>query len=1056
MLYHYLPKKRADQIRRFLSATLIVAVLGLGAPAQIVIADDTTTDASSTPAITVDQSTPPADEAPQETPSATTNDETTPTETEASVPSPSTEVSTTTVTTGDAMSEADVITTVNTNTVETEPAEDASSTPPSTTETDTVSIDKSASTTPATLVEKTETLPLTDEATSEESVDEATSGETDVTNENEADVENTVETEAQTGDNAVESNGSANISTGNAFSGANIINVVNTNTLNSSGLLLLLNNFFNTSGDLDLRDMYFPSVGSDSTTDVKTQNAPSNNDCYTDTCGIGTTIATENTNSASITNDVVVRAQTGGNSATGTDASINTGDAYAAANVVNIANTNIVDSNYLVLEVNDFNNWFGDLVLPSRNALGKAFGFGGEKNNDEPGSAASNVTNENSATIENTISTNASTGGNEADAASSTADITTGGANATANVTNVVNQNMFNSDSFMVIFRIYGNWAGSVFGAPKGLSWEETPNGVVLFNDSAGGATNPASHTADSVQNDNSAAISNNINVIALTGDNKATGDENASVNTGDAYAATNVVNVANSNIVGKNWVLAVVNVFGDWNGNIAFGKPDLWVGGMAKTKTYPVEPGTWMTYHFTVMNRGDADATNVVVTDSLDLDHVGYRKPASAEAQGPRLMWHIDKIAPGETVELELPAQVKMNTPVGTFPVNNTIHVQSAENDQNTADNTETVSFDVYHAGSILKKGVTYTPDPDLTISKTNDTEGGIMASSTVNYTVTIGNNGGPAYHSILVDDIRNEQGDLINEQTWNLDEIHPNEEITVNYSIFFSASTTPGGYINYAQVHAVGRNESLDPFYGWFADSPVASSTITILGPKPEIVWDPGAIDTPHNNTHPVIEHASAERILDGGATHINQILARDRKTVVAMLTNPFQSPPGSQENTETKGTESTENPPVAEFDSSKVCRLEKSNPVSSAMFALGIGAGNNHTDSGQEAPLDALIYLSLAYLTMYLLYATFMKVAHKRSFHGLDPVEGALALFANGTTVAYIGALFSGITGVLTPLIVIDVALITAALAFHYHGTVEHYFSQTAKALRFTSFL
>ena len=91
------------------------------------------------------------------------------------------------------------------------------------------------------------------------------------------------------------------------------------------------------------------------------------------------------------------------------------------------------------------------------------------------------------------------------------------------------------------------------------------------------------------------------------------------------------------------------------------------------------------------------------------------------------------------------------------------------------------------------------------------------------------------------MVDTLKNEAGETVNEQKWELDTILPNEQITVTYQTVFSASTTPGIYTNYARLETVGRHPSLEPFLGHYVYSNEASTSVTVLA-MPE--WGVGGV--------------------------------------------------------------------------------------------------------------------------------------------------------------------------------------------------------------------
>src|SRR3989338_1809204 len=321
----------------------------------------------------------------------------------------------------------------------------------------------------------------------------------DVSIDNEGVVENEATTTAATGENNASSTSETEITTGDAYASANVVSVVNLNLVESNGFLYLLNNFLQSLGHIDLR-LFTPS------------ETPPDNPCGTPTCDdLASTLSVETENDALISNVVIVRSSTGSNSATGSDALINTGNAYAGANVVNIANTNIINSNYLLFAFNNFGGWDGDLIFPNSDFFSSFFTssfLGG----------GANVSNTNSANIENEVETSAETGENGAEGDGSL--IETGNALAGSNVTNVVNTNLFNSPTFFVVFRIFGNWNGSVFNAPEGISWVETPSGLELFStdqDSENNMVSDGNMDLD-VETNNTANIRNNVKVFAISG----------------------------------------------------------------------------------------------------------------------------------------------------------------------------------------------------------------------------------------------------------------------------------------------------------------------------------------------------------------------------------------------------------------------------------------------------------------------------------------------------------------------------------------------------------
>lgn len=652
---------------------------------------------------------------------------------------------------------------------------------------------------------------------------------TTVSNLNDAEVGNSATTTAETGDNAATStDAGALIETGQAIAAANIVNVVNTNIINSLGFLILLSALFGGS-TFDLRLLDFsswlnPAPEGPEAVSEGGEEEEGGSPCSPSICGVGNAqLTASSTNNAVIENDVVVRAETGGNSAGagGGSAVVSTGNAYASANVINVANTNIIDSNYLLLALNNFGDFSGDIVFPGIEFFTALLSQGG----GTPANVA--VSNNNTAEVENMVAVGADTGGN---AATSTdgALIDTGNAVADANVVNQVNTNLFGGTSLYILLRVHGDWSGNIFGLPPGLAWSQTAAGIEIYSTGEGADTNPPRYQSLTATNDNTASISNNISVYALTGENQVSAEGgDALIETGDAYAAANVVNVANTNVIGQNWMLAVFNIFGNWSGNLSFGRPDLWVGARAESPNNPLQPGSEVTYHFTVTNFGDAEATDVMLENEFDgglLSIDGGDEPLN-----------LGTLAPGESTEVSYTAEVSTSLGYGETPVMLETTVVSNETDNNPTDNTERLSLVARRVLPLILSTFRLGPGgeensqrADLELVKSTSVEE-TVASSTVDYTIVVTNHGASAYEAVLVDVLLDPDGVEISRQDWDLDEIYPDEEITVTYTVVYDGATKPGVYTNEAQVLAMDEWSYEDDAYA-SANSNVATASVVV----------------------------------------------------------------------------------------------------------------------------------------------------------------------------------------------------------------------------------
>jgi hypothetical protein len=732
-------------------------------------------------------------------------------------------------------------------------------------------------------------------------------------NNNEGDVASLSETVSATGENQAEGGVSlATVSTGHAVSTASVINVVNTNIFNSEGLVLFLNQLF--GGGLDLREYdlsYFFGQPVDCETNPMILSCRNSSD-----------LNVINTNLATVTNSVIVRSSTGLNTASSTEggvANIETGDAYSAANVLNLVNTNLINSNYLLVSFNNFGNLDGDITLPNSNFFSQLLSRGGVL----PDMNSSSVTahNDNSAFFTGTTTTNAETGNNIASTTGTGAgEVTTGNAYSSSDTYNQLNETQVGGTSVFLLFRVWGDWTGDIQGLPPGMSWLETPSGIVLMSDgpqcsnnldddndgftdsfdatchtngSAGneftydpyGTSESSPQCSNGIDDDsdgfidkddescniedhgeivyepylreispngeynssnvlasstNTANVHNDVQVYALTGENQAiTENATSTITTGDAYAAANVVNLINTNIIGRNWIFAIFNVFGDWDGNISFGRPDLWIGAVAET-TNPTLPGSEVVYQFTVTNRGDVDAENVVLEAEFDENMLTFSGDGlNTNNASSSIQWNLGRIARGETKEFRYTAQVSQ-LPSGTSAtVPLRASVRGALNDNNEVDNSEAVTIVVSSPDQSPAQGSSgggggggggggspgligstsgssaLIADPKISITKSANMATSTVATTTikVDYKVVVYNDksAGPAYRGLLTDTMYDPSGEVMYNKSWNLDTIAPGDQITLTYTIEYGTSTIAGLYNNIARVTGKSGSNTL-----------------------------------------------------------------------------------------------------------------------------------------------------------------------------------------------------------------------------------------------------
>jgi len=601
----------------------------------------------------------------------------------------------------------------------------------------------------------------------------------------------------------------SSINTGDAVTAINISNVVNTTLINSDGLISLLNLFAPLIGNVNLSMFNFQTT------------------CAL--CSTGSITATNN-NSTTINNSLAAGATTGNNTISNSGsstASITTGNAEAAGNLINIANSNFINSNYLLLVMNNFSSMNGDIILP-----GQSF-FNAANSTTSSQSADGSLTNNNTSTIANGLDVNADTGGNTA---TGTSTVTTGAATAISNAINLTNTNITASEPIFILVRVFGTWNGNILGTPPGLFWTQTPDGLLL----AGSETKDLLANSDSnssVTNNNAATVQNDVHVYALTGANKIDNSNgSASISTGNATAVGNTINIVNTNIVGQNVLLALINIFGNWQGNLTFGAPDVWVGAQADVSSNPLIAGAKIHYHITVANRGSATATNIKVT-SADMN-AGFAEVSDsgtgAAASGTNaLSWTIPSLAAGASrvINFEETMDAPASNP-GQF--SEQVSAVEQETDANMKDNTDTLSF---ATGWILTGN---QHGSELRIAETNSATTTLAPGSIVHYNLNFTNTdrGGIAYGTTVRQTLYDPMGNIVGSGSWPIGRINPGDIFGIKFDIQFPGTLHTGYYISKATLEGTDA-------YG-FAHA-VASSSVYIVNPADQQNRTPTIVNVP-----------------------------------------------------------------------------------------------------------------------------------------------------------------------------------------------------------------
>ncbi len=305
-------------------------------------------------------------------------------------------------------------------------------------------------------------------------------------------------------------------------------------------------------------------------------------------------------NDGKINNDLNVTADTGNNAAnenTG-NGSIVTGNANVAATLVNLLNTTIINGDLWITVADIFGNLQGNINIPAMASYFSGVVGGGlalDAGNLTTGSDSLNtiavdiddvetfdVTND--AKIKTAVNATANTGNNDTISNTGGGSINTGNASVAASNVTLANTTIEGGNWGLFVVNALNGFLGFLVGdngSVKALSQDETIREITAYNDTTGAnSVNTIAVTDEQTRTttvDNDATITNTITALANTGDNDANRNTGQGIiSTGDAAITASAINIANTTVKDGSLFIAVVNVFGDWFGELFYGGSSL------------------------------------------------------------------------------------------------------------------------------------------------------------------------------------------------------------------------------------------------------------------------------------------------------------------------------------------------------------------------------------------------------------------------------------------------------------------------------------------------
>jgi uncharacterized repeat protein (TIGR01451 family) len=634
-----------------------------------------------------------------------------------------------------------------------------------------------------------------------------------VTIDNTANVTTNSTSAAGSGTNAITgASGPATIVTGNTYSGAFSVNLVNTTVLGSNVQFFVLNIDQAQTGDIDLNALWKSISEQMGTNGVTTALADN-----------GTVVSVNNTANANLS--VASQSVSGNNSITGASgpATIATGNSYSAADMFNLINTTLMGSHVLFGVINIYNSLTGDIIIPNMARMLESATASGSL----PPPSSLTVTNT-AAVTGGTVNATADSGTNSAQSSGANS-MTTGPAVAQGSAATVANS----LDLYTALYRVLVNNAGSWNGGLVG--WNGP--GSTQVNDALlwliGGAlpqASPSGQGAGSVAVNNTANVTYNATASAVSGGNSIAGaGDTATIQTGAAVALAHVFSMLNSVVFGSSVFYPIINLFGGWNGNLTVAYPDVKVNMSVDKGT--AKPGDPLSYTVGYTNAGHDDARGVTISVTLPPELTGIAGPGPLS--GSSLSVPVGTLTPGQsgsfTVTGHIPDGISLSdarpsilnrlanaiiprayaaSPEKTVTAQATI--SSSDRQWTDAGKSAQASTKIVIDGNDTAGTDTSADDNvSLSVESINNVGAFVYPGDTVTFTLKAKNTGPSTLMDVTVlHRIATAEGTVLVAVPFTIGQLDPGKTATITGGLTIPAAASPGTYRSV--VTAVGTNRA------------------------------------------------------------------------------------------------------------------------------------------------------------------------------------------------------------------------------------------------------
>jgi len=361
--------------------------------------------------------------------------------------------------------------------------------------------------------------------------------------------------------------------------------------------------------------------------------------------------------------------------------------------------------------------------------------------------------------------------------------IISGNAIAWAQSLNIANLTLNGSDNLVLDVNTLGNWTGQIYnwGAPGTVTGGGASN---LFMTGENGETMEGNGSVNNV-----AAIENYLLAMSLTGGNGINGSNN-SINTGNAYAGAMVTNLANINLWNSKWFFGVVNVVGDWNGNVIFAYPDLTVSLSLSNDKLNIGDETDITVNYANIGYDDSGNDKVEVDLPGNLQYLSDNSGINPGINGGKLIWEFGNMPAKTAKSFIIRARLISDQTASNWLAQPVMAAESSVTiNGNTSTSRTEVTTNNNSSSAVIYLGSNNDPTtlwPKLTISEKNNVNNWVYKNDVVTFEINGKNEGeATAYNSYLDQKILDSKGNVLAENKMDIGTIDINQAGTITFGV-------------------------------------------------------------------------------------------------------------------------------------------------------------------------------------------------------------------------------------------------------------------------------